>query len=81
MHETKNGKEINWETFKRLQINYYEHPFFEIKARNIPMGKSDGNGNPIRMNSTEIKVMEDNIKKNINENYNPLEINYRINYK
>lgn len=81
LYETKNGTDISWETFRKLQLDYYEQPFSELKARNIPMGKNDDTGNPIRMNSSEIKVMENSIKKTIKGDYNPLEINQKVHYK
>lgn len=81
LYETKKGREINWETYKNLQLNYYNQPFSEAKALNIPMARDNGNGNPIRLNSSDMKNMEDDIRRNIRENNNPIEKNYKVEYK
>ncbi|WP_262151132.1 GLPGLI family protein [Chryseobacterium foetidum] len=76
----KKGKEISWDDFKKLQKNYYDQPFSELRSRNIPMGKDDGNGNTKRLNETEMKQMENRMRKQIKDEYNPLELNYKVDY-
>lgn len=76
----KKGKEILWDDLKKLQKNYYDQPFSELRSRNIPMGKDDGMGNSKRLNDSEIKMVEIRMRKQINEEYNPLELNYKVEY-
>lgn len=71
------GKEINWETYKNLQLNYYNNPFAEVKARNIKTQVADPSGNIITMN---FKNITNNIQKQLKENNNPIEIDQKINY-
>lgn len=76
----KKGKEISWDDLKKLQKNYYDQPFSELRSRNIPMGKDDGTGNTKRLNESEMKVMEIRMRKQIKEEYNPVELNYKVDY-
>lgn len=74
----RKGKEINWETYSRLQNNYYSDPFSEIKNRGLKYKVGDQNGNPVDMN---LRQMTENIRKKMTENNNPLELNQKIEYK
>ena len=37
----RKGKEISWETYEKIQQDYYSDPFAEIKARNIKYKVTD----------------------------------------
>lgn len=81
LYEIESNKEINWETFANLQNTYYQQPFAEVRSRSIPMARSDENGKTVSINSEDMREMEENIRKNIRENYNPIEIDRKIKYK
>lgn len=81
LYEPKKATEINWKTFKSLQEIFYQQPFAELKAKNLPMAKADSNGNSVRLNVEEMKKMEQNIQREIRENYNPIELNYKLEYE
>lgn len=44
------------------------------------MGKDDGMGNTKRLNDSEMKMMEIRMQKQIKEEYNPLELNHKVDY-
>ncbi|MFS4472187.1 GLPGLI family protein [Chryseobacterium sp. T20] len=73
----RKGKEISWETYEKIQSDYYSDPFAEIKARNIKYKVTDEKGNPVEMN---LKQMTESIQKQIKENNNPIELNHKVNY-
>lgn len=81
LHEPKNATEINWEKFKNLQETYYQQPFSVVRSQNLPIGKSDSNGNSVRLKADEMREMEENVRKGIRENYNPIELNYKLEYE
>lgn len=74
----RKGKEIDWLTFQKLQQNYYDDPFAEIKAKNIKYTIGDNNNNPINPGLREIT---NSLQKNIRLKNNPIELNHKIDYK
>lgn len=80
-YEHKNTKEINWETFKKLQETYYEQPLLEVRLQNLPISRSDDDANTDRSTSQYRREIEQNIRQTVRENNNPIELNHKINYK
>ena len=78
MFVLRKGKEITWEVFKKIQMDYYTDPYAEIKARNIKFQAGDSNGNIIAM---DMKTHTKNLQNQIKENNNPIELNHKIDYK
>ncbi|WHF52592.1 hypothetical protein QGN23_04765 [Chryseobacterium gotjawalense] len=78
MFNLRKGKEISWENYNKLQKDYYSHPFSEIKSKGMKYKVADENGNPVDMN---LKQLTENIQKQMRENNNPIELNYKIEYK
>ncbi len=78
MFYLRKGKEISWDVYRKLQSDYYNDPFAEIKARNIKYKVGDMNGNPIDMS---LREMTENIQKQMRENNNPIELNHKVDFK
>ncbi|MGC4128202.1 MAG: GLPGLI family protein [Bergeyella sp.] len=78
MFALRNGKEISWQDFQKIRMDYYQDPFAEVKARNIKVQAGDANGNPVEMN---FKQLTETIQKQIRENNNPIELNHKVDYK
>ncbi|WP_294312929.1 GLPGLI family protein [uncultured Chryseobacterium sp.] len=73
----KKAKAVNWEVFQKIQSDYYTDPFAEIKARNMKVQAGDEKGNLI---PTDLNKITKQLKKQIKENNNPIELNHRVNY-
>lgn len=78
MFALRKGKEISLEAFNKIQANYYNDPYAEIKARNIKFQVGDANGNII---PTDMNTLTKNLRKQIKENNNPIEISQKIDYQ
>ncbi len=76
LYTDKFQKKISWEDFQKLQKNYYTEPLSMIKKPDIT--SFDENGNIIK---TNFKEMRENIQKRIREKNNPIELNYKVEYK
>ncbi|RQO41544.1 GLPGLI family protein [Chryseobacterium sp. KBW03] len=76
LYTDKFQKKISWEDFQKLQKNYYTEPLSMIKKSDIT--SFDENGNIIK---TNFKEMRENIQKRIREKNNPIELNYKVEYK
>jgi GLPGLI family protein len=72
------GSELTWEKFQKLALNYYSDPFARMKSMGVPVKKDDGTGNAV---SLDMKLESDRLKKIIKENNNPIELNYKVEYK
>lgn len=77
MFYLRKGKEITWDVYKKLQIDYYNDPFAEIKARNIKTRIGDANGNPVNIS---FKEMTESIQKQMKEDNNPIELDKAVKY-
>lgn len=77
MFYLRKGKEITWDIYKKIQIDYYNDPFAEIKIRNIKTRIGDANGNPVNLNFKEIT---ESIQKQIKEGNYPIELNKAVKY-
>ncbi len=75
---SKKGTVISWENFEKIQSDYYTDPFAELKARNIKIQSGDEKGNLI---PTDLNKMTKQLKKQIRENNNPIELNHKIDYE
>ncbi|MCY1661665.1 GLPGLI family protein [Chryseobacterium sp. SL1] len=75
---SKKGTVISWENFEKIQSDYYADPFAELKARNIKIQSGDEKGNLI---PTDLNKMTKQLKKQIRENNNPIELNHKIDYE
>lgn len=75
LFQMKKGIIMDFQTFQKFSMNYYNDPFAEAATRNIPMGKADENGNPVRATKKE---MNDIAQKYIKEKgSNPTELKYK----
>ncbi|STC98339.1 GLPGLI family protein [Elizabethkingia anophelis] len=72
------GTEMSYPAFQKLMKDYFNDPFSELKIRNLNMMKDDGNGNPVKANYNEETKR---IRKLILKNNNPIELNYKNDYK
>lgn len=72
------GLELNWEQFKKIASDYYSDPLARIKSTGMPFKVNDGMGNAI---PADMRKETDNIKKDIRENNNPIELNHKIKYE
>jgi len=72
------GTTITWEQFQKLSLDYYSDPLARIKAMGVPIKVDDGKGNAITPN---LKKKTDQMKKSIQDNNNPIELNHKIDYK
>lgn len=77
MFALRMGKEIRWKEFQKLQLDYYNDPYAEIKARNIKYQIGDTNGNPISM---DLRTLTKNIQKQLKENNNVIELDKLVSY-
>ncbi|KFF13009.1 hypothetical protein IW15_09545 [Chryseobacterium soli] len=77
MFALRAGKEITWEEFQKMQLDYYNDPYAEIKARNIKYQIGDVNGNLISM---DLRTLTKNIQKKLKENNNVIELNKAVQY-
>ena len=59
-------------------IDYYNDPYAELKLRGVGVSKDDGYGNPVKATYSE---MTPGVQKNIRETNNPIELNYKNDYK
>lgn len=78
MFYLRKGKEITWDDYKKLQNNIYSDPFSEIKARGLKYQVTDTNGNNMDMG---LKQLTEGMRKSIRENNNPIEIDYKVDFK
>ncbi|WP_078782246.1 GLPGLI family protein [Elizabethkingia meningoseptica] len=79
LYPRKKGIVMDFPTFRKFSMNYYSDPFAEAKARNMPMAKEGENGNIVRATHKEMNEMA---QKSIRERgSNPIELNYRNDYK
>jgi len=77
MFALKAGKEITWEEFQKMQLDYYNDPHAEIKARNIKYQVGDENGNLISM---DLRTLSRGIQKQLRENNNVIELDKAVQY-
>ncbi|CEJ69052.1 Protein of unknown function (Porph_ging) [Chryseobacterium oranimense G311] len=78
MFYVRKGKEISWDAYKKLQSDYYNDPFAEVKARGIKTKVGDTNGNTL---DVSFKQMAESIQKQMKENNNPVELDKRVEFK
>lgn len=75
LFQMKKGIIMDFPTFQKFSMNYYNDPFSEAAARNMPMAKEDENGNPQKITKKE---MNDMAQKYIKEKgSNPIELKYK----
>ncbi|KFF08013.1 GLPGLI family protein [Chryseobacterium luteum] len=77
MFYLRKGKEISWDVYKKLQSDYYNDPFAEVKARSIKTKVGDANGNPVNISFKEIT---ESIQKQMKESNNPIELDKVVKY-
>ncbi|MBF5027943.1 GLPGLI family protein [Planobacterium oryzisoli] len=78
MFALRNGKEITWDTYRKLLINYYDNPFSEIKTMGVKYQSVDSNGQPINV---DLKSLTESTQRQIKNYNNPLELNHKIDFK
>jgi anionic cell wall polymer biosynthesis LytR-Cps2A-Psr (LCP) family protein len=72
------GTEISWNQLKKMSENFYTDPLGHVKSMGIPFKKDDGAGAVV---SVDMKSESERMKQMIRENNNPIELNYKIDYK
>lgn len=72
------GTEISWNQLKKMAENFYTDPLAHVKSMGIPFKKDDGTGAVV---SVDMKSESERMKQMIRENNNPIELNYKIDYK
>ncbi|MEJ5048399.1 GLPGLI family protein [Chryseobacterium culicis] len=77
MFYLRKGKEITWDVYKKLQIDYYNDPLAEIKIRNIKTKIGDANGNSVNLSFKEITT---SIQNQIKGGDNPIELDKAVKY-
>lgn len=75
MFYVRKGKEINWDIYKKLQSDYYNDPFAEVKARSIKTKVGDEKGNPINVSFKEVAK---SIQKQMKEQNNIIELIHKV---
>lgn len=73
----KPKKEITWETLKKLEADFYNDPYGEVKARNIGYVNANEKGEKIDIS---MKKMTESMRKNIRDNDNSIELNQAVKY-
>lgn len=74
----KGGKEINWNIFNKIQIDYYNDPYAFAKAYNMKVATDDGAGG---IKKVDIRQDTFRIQEYIRKNDNIIELNQKIEYK
>ncbi|MCF2220966.1 GLPGLI family protein [Chryseobacterium sp. PS-8] len=76
LYAEKFQKKISWKEFQKLQKNFYDDPFSMINKSEIT--SYDEGGNTIK---TNFKEMKENTQKRIKAKNNPIELNYKVEFK
>ncbi|GEN75466.1 hypothetical protein CHA01nite_12060 [Chryseobacterium hagamense] len=74
----KKGKFLSFSQFKLLEENFYHHPFAELESSGMKMVLADEKGNKLSWDS---RAMSQSMQKTLRENNNPIELNYRPDFK
>ncbi len=74
----KGGIEMNFATFKKLMMNYYQDPYSEQKARNRPIYKEGSDGSAVKYGFYEATKDVQSLVRKYN---NPIELNYKNEYE
>lgn len=70
-------KEITWETLKKLETDFYNDPYAEVKARNIGYVNANEKGEKIDIS---MRKMTESMQKNIRDNDNYIELDRAVKY-
>lgn len=73
----KPKREITWDIFTKLQMDFYKDPYAEVKSRNIGYVNANEKGEKIDIS---MKKMTESMQKNIRENNNAVESDKMISY-
>ncbi|WP_407481915.1 GLPGLI family protein [Elizabethkingia meningoseptica] len=72
------AKEITWETFKKVQQDFYTDPYSFVKAGGYKAVKDDGNGGVTKLDFREATL---STQEFIKKNDNIIELDKKIDYK
>ncbi|WP_294229168.1 GLPGLI family protein [uncultured Chryseobacterium sp.] len=75
---SKKGKVLSFTQFKLLEENFYNQPFAELESSGMKIVHADEKGNKLPWNSRE---MSQKMQRVLKENNNPIELNYKPNFK
>ena len=78
LFKIKTGKLINWSIMEKIQMNFYENPFGELKSKSAKMIVTDDKGNKLDRSYDD---MSRKMQKSLKEKNNPIELNDKIEYK
>lgn len=76
LYPSKYQKLITWEDFQKIQTDFYNNPLSTLKKGDIL--NEDASGNISEANHRDMK---ESIKKNIKSKNNPIELNYKVDFK
>ncbi len=74
----KKGKVLSFSKFKLLEENFYSQPFAELESSGMKLVHADEKGNRLPWNSHE---MSQKMQKTLKESNNPIELNYKPDFK
>ncbi|WP_042720139.1 GLPGLI family protein [Flavobacterium sp. B17] len=73
----KPKKEITWEILRKLESDFYQDPYAEVKSRNIGYVNANEKGEKIEIS---MKKMTESMQKNIRDNNNVIELDQALKY-
>jgi GLPGLI family protein len=74
----KKGKVLSFAKLKILEENFYSQPFAELERSGMKLVHADEKGNSLPWNS---RAMSQRMQKTLLENNNPIELNYKPDFK
>ena len=78
IYEMEDGKEITWNQHEKLLQDFFNDPYFSLKARGMKAYTDNESGGYKEINYRErTKKMQTMLLKN----NNPIELNHKIDYK
>jgi len=76
LYPAKYKKLISWEDFQKIQTDFYNNPLSTLKKGDIL--NEDASGTLSEANHRDVK---ESIRKNIRSKNNPIELNYKVDFK
>lgn len=78
LYEVKGGKEISWDQYNSLLIDYFNAPMSMVALGGKKVVTDDGVGGYKPVNERELTQK---IQQNLIKNNNPIELNHKVNYR
>lgn len=74
----KKGKILDFPKLKLIEENFYSNPFAELERNNTKLVVTDEKGNA---KSSNYRILSQKMQKTLKENNNPIELNYKPDFK